>query len=314
GGGRPDRVGGGGDLRRARAVPHRTRAPRSVSRPGGPVRGGAAARAPPAPPAGGQQSAPAGRPRRHRRAGVLGGVRPADLRPQLPRRPVRADRRSVLTGAGCGGAGRGASGGDGRRAGAAGQEPDRAPLPRRPGGPGGSGRPAGGAGRRGRVRLTRRDVRTVEAAIAERGAGARAWVTYGTAELAVRRLARAWPERSARTPGVRVAYAYPENREAIPRYEGQALDRTVTSHIATAGGRRVTRGEELILFVHNFPGAQEEAPHQEPYEPRSLDHFFEALRAGLEGGSTVGIADVRYSNGADRTFVRRLLDLPGASR
>ena len=43
---------------------------------------------------------------------------------------------------------------------------------------------------------------------------------------------------------------------------GQALDHTVTSHIATAGGRRVARGEELLLFVHNFPGAQEEAPHQ----------------------------------------------------
>ena len=162
--------------------------------------------------------------------------------------------------------------------------------------------------------LTRRDLRTVDGAIAERGAGARAWVTYGTDELAVRLLARAWLERSARIPGVRVTYAYPDNRDAIPRYEGQALDRTVTSHIATAGGRRVARGEELILFVHNFPGAQEEAPHQEPYEPRGLDHFFEALQAAVEAGPPLGIADVRYSNGADRTFVRRLLDLPGASR
>jgi hypothetical protein len=113
---------------------------------------------------------------------------------------------------------------------------------------------------------------------------------------------------------VRVTYAYPDNRDAIPRYEGQALDRTVTSHIATAGGRRVARGEELILFVHNSPGAQEEAPHQEPYEPRGLDRFFEALQAAVEAGPPLGIADVRYSNGADRTFVRRLLDLPGASR
>ena len=160
--------------------------------------------------------------------------------------------------------------------------------------------------------LTRRDLRAVGTAIAERGAGARAWVTYGTDELTVRLLARVWLTARGWAPGVRVVYAYPDNRSAIPRYEGQDLDRTVTSHIATAGCRRGGDGEELALFVHNFPLTQEEAPHQQPYDPGALAPFLDALSAAAAGGRRLAIADVRYSNGADRTFVRCLLDVPHA--
>jgi hypothetical protein len=160
--------------------------------------------------------------------------------------------------------------------------------------------------------LTRRDLRAIETAVAERHATSRAWVTYGTDELAVRLLARGLVARSGQAPGIRVVYAYPDNREAIPRYEGQSLDRTVSSHIATAGCRRVGDGEDLTLFVHNFPGAQEEAPSQERYDAELLAPFLRAVSAAAEAGRRFGIADVRYSNGADRTLVERLLQAPGA--
>jgi hypothetical protein len=52
--------------------------------------------------------------------------------------------------------------------------------------------------------LTRRDLRAVESAILNHGAAARAWVTYGTDELAVRLLARAWLAAERQTPPVRV--------------------------------------------------------------------------------------------------------------
>jgi hypothetical protein len=160
--------------------------------------------------------------------------------------------------------------------------------------------------------MTRRDLRAVEDAIAERGAAERAWVTYGTDELAVRLLARAVLTQRGIRPAVRVVYSYPENRRAIPRYEGQALDVTVTSHIATAGGRRVHDGEDVTLFVHNFPGPQEEAPYQRPYDPQQIAPVWSALEESASRGIPFGIADVRYSNGADRTFVGRLLEAPEA--
>jgi hypothetical protein len=161
--------------------------------------------------------------------------------------------------------------------------------------------------------LTRRDLRAVESAILNHGAAARAWVTYGTDELAVRLLARAWLAAERQTPPVRVVYAYPDNRDAIPRYEGQSLDRTLSSHLATAGARRVARGGALTLFVHNFPGAQQEAPSQEPYDPRALAPFLTAVEAAAAGEHPFAVADVRYSNGADRLFVPRLLAVPRAS-
>jgi hypothetical protein len=160
--------------------------------------------------------------------------------------------------------------------------------------------------------LTRRDLRALEAAIEERGAGGSAWVTYGTDELTVRLLARALLASEQRAPGVRVVYAYPEHRDLIPRYEGQALDRTVTSHITTAGCRRVEDQADLTLFVHNFPGVQREAPDQEPYDPGVLAPFLDALAAARAQGLAFGVADIRYSNGADRTFVQRLLDVSHA--
>jgi hypothetical protein len=160
--------------------------------------------------------------------------------------------------------------------------------------------------------ITRRDLRVVEEAIAGSGAAGTAWVTYGTDELAVRLLARVVLANRGAHPGVRVVYAYPDNRGAIPRYEGQALDLTVTSHIATAGCRRVATDEDVTLFVHNFPGAQEEAPYQRPYDPDEIAPFWDALAETAASRVPRGIADVRYSNGADRTFVDRLLTAPQA--
>lgn len=173
---------------------------------------------------------------------------------------------------------------------------------------------------------TRRDLRAVTAAVEERRAAARAWVTYGTDELTARLLARAVVARRGERPAVRVMYSAPAAREVIPRYEGQALDLTVTSHIVTAGCRRVetpppagTRrrdappSPDLALFVHNSPGDQIEAPEQEAYAPSELDGFFEALGDATASGLPCALADVRYSNGADRTLVARLLEAPRAS-
>ena len=158
--------------------------------------------------------------------------------------------------------------------------------------------------------LTRRDLRAVEEAVRSGGASSGAWVTYGTDELAARLLARAYLADRGITPGVRVVYSYPPNSGAIPRYEGQALDLTVTSHIVTAGCRLSETRPDVTLFVHNFPGTQEEAPHQRPYDPAELAPFCEALEAASHLPS--GLADVRYSNGADRTLVDRLLAVPQA--
>ncbi|HEV2357737.1 MAG TPA: DUF4127 family protein [bacterium] len=160
---------------------------------------------------------------------------------------------------------------------------------------------------------TRRDLRALAAAVASCGAGSRAWVTYGTDELAARLLARALVTERRDPPRVQVTYSAPAFRDVIPRYEGQALDLTVTSHIATAGCGRVNASPDLHLFVHNSPGEQQEAPQQAPYPRSELDGLFEALTGGVASGTPCALADVRYSNGADCTCVARLLEAPRAS-
>jgi len=160
---------------------------------------------------------------------------------------------------------------------------------------------------------TRRDLRAVTAAVEEHRAASRAWVTYGTDELTARLLARAVVTARSERPAVRVTYSAPAHCDVIPRYEGQALDLTVTSHIVTAGCRRVESSPDLALFVHNSPGDQLEAPDQQPYPPAELNGFFEALGDATASGIPCALADVRYSNGADRTLVARLLGAPRAS-
>ncbi len=161
---------------------------------------------------------------------------------------------------------------------------------------------------------TRRDLRAVAAAVEERRGDGRAWVTYGTDELTARLLARAVVAGRGGPPAIRVTYSAPAHRGVIPRYEGQALDATVTSHIATAGCRRVERDRpDLALLVHNPPGDQLEAPDQEPYPAAELDELFGALGGAAADGIPCVLADVRYSNGADRTLVDRLLAAPRAS-
>lgn len=159
---------------------------------------------------------------------------------------------------------------------------------------------------------THQDLRVVEEAIRSHALEDRVWVTYGTDELAVRLLGRAVLSSRHASPRVRVVYSVPDNTGAVPRYEGQALDLTVASHLRTAGCRPSDGEADFILFVHNFPGSQEEAPHQRPYDPRELDRFFAALDEARRSGIPSGLADVRYSNGADRTLVDRLLGIPQA--
>ena len=157
---------------------------------------------------------------------------------------------------------------------------------------------------------TRRDLHAVEAAIRERGASRRAAVTYGTDELTARLLARAVVAERGGTPRVRVAYSFPSNRLGIPRYEGQALDQTVTSHVETAGCRRTDGPADLTLFVHNFPGAQEEASRQPVRaDAGDLDGWLQEIAEASARGPC-GLADVRYANGADRALVARLLAAP----
>jgi Protein of unknown function (DUF4127) len=126
--------------------------------------------------------------------------------------------------------------------------------------------------------------------------------------------------RGRRSPGVEVVYSAPAYRRITPRYEGQALDLTVTSHIETTGCRHVEAAEDprqgtpdLRLIVHNSRGEQREAPYQEPYPLSELDGVFGALEGAEAAGVPCAVADVRYSNGADRTLVGRLLAAPRAS-
>src|SRR5690606_17450189 len=91
--------------------------------------------------------------------------------------------------------------------------------------------------------------------------------------------------------------------------------------IYAVGGRLVETPQEAdwILFL-NTPGeAQEEAPRQDvatmvDTPGRNLLDFTEAILHYTEQGKPAAVADVAYSNGADRQFVKLLLRRVGLKR
>jgi hypothetical protein len=142
-------------------------------------------------------------------------------------------------------------------------------------------------------------------------------VTTGADELGARLFARWLNEATGEAPRVRVLYTAPEAAGLVPRYESAPLAQTVLEHVVTCGCRPAEGEADILLWVHNFAGpeqqeamaqegrpAPEDAPVQGAVEDAAVP---EAVRAALREERVVALADVRFANGADRRLVERLL-------
>ncbi|GBD29974.1 hypothetical protein HRbin32_01069 [bacterium HR32] len=130
---------------------------------------------------------------------------------------------------------------------------------------------------------------------------------HGADELGQRLLARWLNGRLGNAPRVAVRYTWPEARRAVPLYEGDPLEDTVASHLASCGVQMAEDAADVVLWVHNFPDRQEEAEAQRHEPDGAVQAVVEAVEAE---GRLLAVADVRYANGADGALVRALLDRP----
>ena len=142
------------------------------------------------------------------------------------------------------------------------------------------------------------------------GGSANVQVTTGADELNARLLARFLRDLTGRSPAVRVVYTYPAADRAIPRYESTPLAQTVEEHIESAGCHRAVEAVDILLWVHNFDGAQEEARDQASHTPAPVESPRQEVRDAVGAEQIAALADVRFANGGDDGLVRRLLAEP----
>lgn len=172
--------------------------------------------------------------------------------------------------------------------------------------------------------LSRQDREVLERLARALDAGAAA-VTTGADELGARLFARWLNEATGEAPRVRVLYTVPEAVGLVPRYEAAPLAPTVLEHVVTCGCRPAEGDADILLWVHNFAGPeQQEAVVQEGQPvpegvpvpdaagdapvPDAMDAPVpDVVRAAVREERVVALADVRFANGADRRLVERLL-------
>lgn len=155
--------------------------------------------------------------------------------------------------------------------------------------------------------LPRADLAVLHRLRARLGAG-RVYLSAGADELNARLLARLANDVAGRGPRVAVRYTFPEARRSIPRYEPAPLEETVMAHLHAAGCSVAEEGAEVVLWVHNFAGAQQrEAIDQRGAPPAPVRTVATALAEAAGRGILCGCADVRFANGADDALVNALL-------
>lgn len=149
----------------------------------------------------------------------------------------------------------------------------------------------------------------------QRFGGDRAHVSIGADELGARLLARLANDAAGSAPRICVRYTFPGARHSVPRYEPAPLEETVAGHLAASGCVAVDGEADVLLWVHNFSGAQQrEAVDQRGAPPAPVRAVAGALAEASARGIVCGCADVRFANGADDALVRSLLareDLAG---
>ncbi|MDQ7829434.1 MAG: DUF4127 family protein [Armatimonadota bacterium] len=139
-------------------------------------------------------------------------------------------------------------------------------------------------------------------------------VTTGADELGARLFARWLNEATGEAPRVRVLYTAPGAAGLVPRYESVPLARTVLEHVATCGCRPVEGDEDILLWVHNVAGPEQQEAMGQDGQPDVAGEWApedaaaaDQVRGAVREERVVALADVRFANGADRRLVERLL-------
>ncbi|MDQ0643833.1 DUF4127 family protein [Microbacterium murale] len=132
----------------------------------------------------------------------------------------------------------------------------------------------------------------------------------GADEVGAILVARALATNARVTASFAVACADPEGLTRIPPYENMPLSASASRQIRAAGAVEVTEGADVTLVLH--------APDPDRHDmfrgrPDAVDEdavraTVELVRARVDAGERVALADVRYPNGSDEALGRALAD------
>lgn len=122
-------------------------------------------------------------------------------------------------------------------------------------------------------------------------------------------VARALAASAGLSPAVDVVCANPDGLQRVPNFENQPIAAGIAGHLTAAGARMAEDGEaaDLTLVVHAPDPDRQDAFGATPAsDPAAVAATLAAVRAALDRGHDVGLADVRYSNGGDPLLVDEL--------
>lgn len=144
-----------------------------------------------------------------------------------------------------------------------------------------------------------------KALIRHLGVGQKCSVHPGADEAALTLLSRILCEEKNFIPEIQIIYNHPDKRSLIPPYEGDPLDLTIANHIRAAGGK-IAECSDIKLLVNNMEEDYWiESPSQSEHHLINVyDHILKYLD---DPSSVLGIADIRFPNGADRSLIDAFL-------
>lgn len=116
-------------------------------------------------------------------------------------------------------------------------------------------------------------------------------------------LARAICDMKSSVPKIYPVYPTEESKNFIPLYEDRAVYKSIAAQIQSAGATVAANADEAdILLYCNAPVGEAhniDRPYDEKTDVRDLPNFVAKMKADVEAGRAVAVADIAYCNGAD---------------
>lgn len=157
-----------------------------------------------------------------------------------------------------------------------------------------------------------REKRWINEWIERRGGDERVLLYPGADEVGCALLARILTSGDAQRPTFAIHYSIPDDQDKIAPFEDGPISMTVERQIRAVGGEIAAGDDADFIVAVNPPAAN--APRIYDYSPafgeaerayrlEPLTAFVEQIRAWVEAGKQVIVADVAYPNGSDPILV-----------
>lgn len=129
----------------------------------------------------------------------------------------------------------------------------------------------------------------------------------GADQLGLLLITRASNDFNNYHPKITVIYPLGGGEKTVPRYDGQAIGKTIASHVEAIGGTMVDNERPDLLLAVNTPlttSTTESANFENfPIMLRSTRDFLTQIEKAVNLDIPVSIVDMAFSNGSDNTLV-----------